>query len=48
MPGISHGGIYIGDGEFIHANTPGSGVVVSSLDNSYWVNHWAGATRVAA
>jgi cell wall-associated NlpC family hydrolase len=47
MPGISHGGIYIGDGRFIHANTPGSGVVISSVGDSYWVNHWAAATRVA-
>jgi len=48
MAGISHGGIYVGDGEFIHANSPGSGVIVSSLSDSYWANHWAGATRVAA
>ena len=48
MPGISHGGIYIGNGRFIHANTPRSGVMVSNLGEPYWINHWAGATRAAA
>lgn len=48
MYGISHGGIYIGDGKFVHANDPSTGVIVSRLDNSYWASHWAGATRVAA
>jgi cell wall-associated NlpC family hydrolase len=32
--GLSHAGIYIGDGQFIHAATPGTGVVISNLWDS--------------
>src|SRR5205814_1446450 len=47
MPGISHGGIYVGDGRFIHAGDERSGVLISSLNDPYWSAHWYGATRVA-
>jgi cell wall-associated NlpC family hydrolase len=46
MAGLSHNGIYVGGGQFIHASTPGTGVVVSSLSEAYWASRWFGATRV--
>lgn len=33
---ITHVGIYIGNGEFIHASSSGTGVIVSSLNNRYY------------
>ncbi|MBI2297502.1 MAG: C40 family peptidase [Armatimonadetes bacterium] len=44
--GISHVGIYIGDNKFVHAVRPGRGVSVTSLSDSYYASHWAGAYRV--
>jgi cell wall-associated NlpC family hydrolase len=46
MAGLSHNGIYIGNGQFIHASDPSTGVTVSSLSSSYWASRWFGATRV--
>ncbi len=43
--GLSHDGIYIGAGRFIHAADYGLGVIVSSFSNSYYANHYFGATR---
>ncbi|MFN3995960.1 MAG: C40 family peptidase, partial [bacterium] len=45
-PGISHVGIYIGGGRFVHAANSRKGVIVSSLSESYWAQHYAGAKRV--
>ncbi len=42
---ISHVGIYISNGRFIHSPTTGKNVQVSSLDESYWARHFAGAKR---
>jgi cell wall-associated NlpC family hydrolase len=44
--GISHVGIYIGDGEFIHAASRRKRVVVDRLDESYFSSRFAGARRV--
>ena len=46
--GISHIGIYIGDGYIIEAANPYYGIIKSRLDD--WMNsgHWAGARRVKA
>jgi cell wall-associated NlpC family hydrolase len=45
--GISHVGIYIGDGLFIHAENPGTGVVISSLYDGYYGPRYWGASRIA-
>ncbi len=48
--GLSHVGIYVGDGKFIHAEWYGYGVTVTSLsadprDGSYWSTHYLSANR---
>ena len=43
---INHVGIYVGDGNFIHASTSGRGVVMDSLYSNYYVNHYVTARRV--
>lgn len=40
-----HVGVFIGDGEFIHASTS-QGVTISSLNNEYWQAHYHAARRV--
>jgi cell wall-associated NlpC family hydrolase len=44
--GISHVGIYIGDGRFIHAAGRRAGVIVSALDRPYYKRRYAGARRL--
>lgn len=44
--GISHVGIYIGNGEFVHAASRRRSVVVDRLDSPYFDKKWAGARRV--
>lgn len=46
MPGLSHNGIYVGDGKFVHAADERSGVTTSRLDDPYWTTRYFGATRV--
>jgi peptidoglycan DL-endopeptidase LytE len=46
MPGLSHDGIYIGNGQFIHASDERTGVTISSLYSGYWQAHYVGATRL--
>jgi len=46
--GISHVGIYLGDGRFIHAAGHRRGVVVSELSRPYYRSRYAGARRLAA
>ncbi len=43
--GVSHVGIYIGNNQFIN-NEPNKGVVVASLDTSYWKAHFLMFRRV--
>lgn len=43
--GASHVGIYIGSGKFIHCSSSG-GVKISSLNNTYYVQHWMQGRRV--
>lgn len=44
--GLSHVGIYVGEGLFIHASGQRTGVMLSHLDKGYHLNHWAGARRL--
>jgi cell wall-associated NlpC family hydrolase len=49
-PGLSHVGIYIGNGQFVHAEYYGVGVRVSSFvndsrDGNYWATHFKAANR---
>ncbi len=48
-PGISHVGLYVGDGQFIHSSS--GGVKLSTLSRSdpegrYWLEHWSSVSRV--
>jgi cell wall-associated NlpC family hydrolase len=45
-PGISHVGIYIGNGLQINAPTTGQVVSVAPVFTGYWGNHYAGARRI--
>lgn len=42
---ITHVGIYISNGRFIHAPTYGKTVQISSLDEAYWAKRFVGAKR---
>ena len=44
--GVSHVGIYIGDGKFIHNSSGAGGVTTGDLSSSYWVDHWLMGRRV--
>jgi cell wall-associated NlpC family hydrolase len=43
--GLSHTGIYVGDGQFVHAADERHGVTVSALWDGYWGPRLVGATR---
>ena len=42
----SHVGIYIGDGDFIHAPRAGKTVTVENMESGYWQQHFNGAKRI--
>jgi cell wall-associated NlpC family hydrolase len=44
---ISHVGIYLGEGRFIHSPTTGERVRVDNLATQYWAHRFAGARRPA-
>lgn len=43
---FSHVGIYIGDGNFIHAPSRGGAVRIESMQTSYWEARFDGAKRL--
>lgn len=44
--GMSHVAIYIGNNEIIHASTPSTGVIISDLNEPYYVRMYLDAKRV--
>lgn len=43
---VSHVGIYLGKGKFIHAPSSGKRVTISSLNDPYWQKHFTSAGRI--
>lgn len=43
---VSHVGIYVGDGRFVHAPSSGGTVRLDRLDGSWWQTHYSGARRL--
>lgn len=43
---VTHVGIYVGQGRFVHAPSSGGTVRLDHLDGAYWRDHYAGARRV--
>lgn len=44
---INHMGIFIGNGQFVHASSGQGKVIVSSMSNTYWANQYTFARRVS-
>lgn len=42
---ISHVGVYLSDGKFVHASVS-RGVVISDIEDTYWSRYYAGAGRM--
>jgi cell wall-associated NlpC family hydrolase len=43
---VSHVGIYVGEGRFVHAPNEGGTVRLDRLDDTYWRDHYSGAKRI--
>jgi cell wall-associated NlpC family hydrolase len=43
---VTHVGIYVGEGRFVHAPSSGGTVRLDRLDGPYWRDHYSGAKRV--
>lgn len=43
---VTHVGIYVGEGRFVHAPSTGGTVRLDHLDGHYWRDHYSGARRV--
>jgi len=43
---VSHVGIYVGEGRFVHAPNAGGTVRLDRLDGSWWRDHYSGARRL--
>lgn len=43
---VSHVGIYVGEGRFVHAPSTGGTVRLDRLDGPWWRDHYTGARRV--
>lgn len=48
MTSIGHSGIYIGNGQFIHASSGAGEVVISNLSSTYYNTHYYSARRVVS
>ncbi len=44
--GLSHTGIYVGNGQFAHAANGSTGVILSNLTDSYWGPRFLAARRI--
>jgi cell wall-associated NlpC family hydrolase len=44
--GVGHVGVYVGNNKMVHASTPRTGVIVSSLGERYYSSRYLGARRV--
>ncbi|WP_407351074.1 C40 family peptidase [Luteimonas sp. R10] len=43
---VTHVGIYVGEGRFVHAPSSGGTVRLDRLDGHYWRDHYSGAKRI--
>ena len=43
---VSHVGIYVGEGRFVHAPSTGGTVRLDRLDDPWWHDHYSGARRL--
>jgi cell wall-associated NlpC family hydrolase len=44
----SHVGIFIGENRFVHSPKTGKAIMITSLNDEYWSNHFNGARRVVS